>query len=336
MAHPPAQDGEIRWDPVMGQWVIMAPRRGGRPKDHAGAGGSRETPSTHDPDCPFCPGNEARLDAILMETDGPDGWSTRVVANKYPALAPDAPRRPSHEGFYARAGAYGYHEVVIESPRHDRQPGSMTVAEIEPLVETYHRRYNDLNRMSDAARVLIFRNHGRRAGTSLVHPHSQIVATDMTPRRVHRREETARRHYEGKGRCLLCDILDFEIGNERRLLWANETFAAFVPYAADVPFETWIVPRRHRADFGGLDDRGKADFAAALQRSLKRLGARLDDPDYNFMIHSAGQKHADAPHLHWYVRIAPRLTTRAGFEIGSGISINPSLPEDDAALLRGD
>ena len=282
------------------------------------------------------PGNEARLGDILLEIGGQDGWSTRVVANKYPALAPNAPRARFHEGPYSRMGSCGRHEVVIESPRHDRQPGTMTAAEIEPLVETYHRRYNDLNRISDDARVLIFRNHGRRAGTSLVHPHSQIVATDMTPRRVHRREETALRHYEGKGRCLLCDILEFEIGNERRLLWANEAFAAFVPYAADVPYETWIVPRRHRADFGPRDDRGKAAFAGALQRSLERLGDRLDDPDYNFMIHSAGPKHADAPHLHWYVRIAPRLTTRAGFEIGSGISINPSLPEDDAARLRGD
>ena len=181
MAHPPVQDGEIRWDPVMGQWVIMAPRRGGRPKDHADTKSGRPSVADHDPTCPFCPGNKARLDAILMETGGPDGWSTRVVANKYPALAPDASRDRFHEGPYLKTGGFGRHEVVIESPRHDRHPGTMTAAEIEPLVETYHRRYNDLARMNDRVLVLVFRNHGPRAGTSLVHPHSQIVATELHP-----------------------------------------------------------------------------------------------------------------------------------------------------------
>ena len=212
----------------------------------------------------------------------------------------------------------------------------MTAAEIEPLVETYHRRYNDLARMNDRVLVLVFRNHGPRAGTSLVHPHSQIVATELTPRRVRQREKAARRYYDEKGRCVLCDILDFEIRHRKRLLWENHDYAAFVPYAADVPYETWIVPRRHQADFGRLEAHRRSKLAGALQHVLADFVARLDDPDYNYMIHSAGRPYADAPHLHWYVRIAPRLTTRAGFEIGSGISINPSLPEDDAARLRGD
>jgi UDPglucose--hexose-1-phosphate uridylyltransferase len=336
MAHPTAQDGEIRFDPVMDQWVIMAPQRGRRPKDHTAPENGRKAPPPHDPDCPFCPGNEDRLDGVVAETPGPDGWATRVVANKYPALSPDAPRGRFHEGLYVKTGGYGRHEVVIESPRHDRQPGTMTAAEIEPLVETYHRRYNDLVRMNDKTRVLIFRNHGRRAGTSLVHPHSQIVATEMRPRRVQRHERAARRYYDEKGRCLLCDILEFECRHGRRLLWENEALAAFVPYAADVPYETWIVPRRHQADFGRIDNRVKNALAAALQRTLGGLVRRLDDPDYNYMIHTAGRWQSEAPHLHWYLRIAPRTTTRAGFEIGSGISINPSLPEDDAARLRGD
>ena len=335
MTHPSAQDGEIRFDPLMQQWVIMAPARGGRPKDHSEPQSPRKAAGAHDPACPFCPGNEARLGEIILETAGPTDWATRVVANKYPALAPDAARHHFHEGPYGKTGAYGRHEVVIESPRHDRHPGAMTASEIEPLVETYHRRYNDLIGINKTVLVLIFRNHGWRAGTSLVHPHSQIVATEIRPRRVQRREDAARRYYDQEGRCLLCDLLAFEIRDGRRLLWHNDAFAAFVPFAADVPYETWIVPKKHRADFGRLDDGLKTDLAASLQRALGGLAARLDDPDYNYMIHSAGRRHTDAPHLHWYVRIAPRLTTRAGFEIGSGISINPSLPEDDAAFLRG-
>ena len=336
MAQSSAQDGEIRFDPLMQQWVIMAPDRGRRPKDHTEPRSPRKAAGSYDPECPFCPGNEARLGEIILETAGGADWATRVVTNKYPALSPEAARRRRHEGPYLKTGGYGRHEVVIESPRHDRHPGTMTAAEIEPLVETYHRRYNDLIGINETVLVLVFRNHGWRAGTSLVHPHSQIVATEIRPRRVQRRQDAARRYYDQEGRCLLCDLLDCEIRDGRRLLWQNDAYAAWVPYAADVPYETWIVPKQHQADFGCLDDALKAALAASLQRALGCLVARLDDPDYNYVIHSAGRQHAGAPHLHWYLRIAPRLTTRAGFEIGSGISINPSLPEDDAAFLRGD
>lgn len=334
MAHTSDQDGEIRFDPLMARWVIMAPQRGRRPKDRTAPEEGRHAVTAHDRRCPFCPANEAHLSEILLQTGGPEGWATRVVANKYPALVPQTDLRQWHEGPYRKTNAFGRHEVVIESPHHDRQPAGMTLVEVESLVETYRRRYNDLVRMDDDALVLIFRNHGWRAGTSLAHPHSQIVATALGLQRVMRREAAAQRYHDEKRACLLCDILAYEIGHGARLLWENESFAALVPYAANVPCEIWIVPRRHQADFGRIGKRGQTAFASALQRALKRLDEKLEDPDYNYMIHSARRKHADAPHLHWYLRIAPRLTTRAGFEIGSGISINPSLPEDDAAFLR--
>jgi UDPglucose--hexose-1-phosphate uridylyltransferase len=144
--------------------------------------------------------------------------------------------------------------------------------------------------------ILVFRNRGAQAGTSLIHPHSQAIATGMVPE--------------------------------------NPSFLAFVPYAAEVPFEIWILPKQHQASFGQISDESKLDLAVSLRDILGRLHLRLKNPDYNYIIVTSPQYKADEPQLHWYLQIRPRLTTRAGFEIGSGISINPSLPEADADFLN--
>ena len=335
MNAPASHEGEIRLNKVTRQWVIIAPSRGDRPRQFAQRHGKGKVPP-HDPQCPFCPGNEARLTRIVQETGtGSDGWQTRVVDNKFPALRPDGPAERMRDGIYLKMSALGRHEVVIETPRHDRQPGAMTAGEVEAVVDACHRRYRDLMDQEGHMLILIFRNHGRRAGTSLVHPHSQIVATRMVPQPVRRQEDEARRYFDEWSRCLLCRILDFESRSGARLVYENDAFIGFVPFAAEVPFEVWIAPRHHHADFGSLDGHGKASLAEALQWVLKRLADKLGDPDYNYVINSATRHQGgEAPHLHWYLRITPRLTTRAGFELGTGISINPSLPEADAAFLR--
>ncbi|NDJ78739.1 MAG: galactose-1-phosphate uridylyltransferase, partial [Chloroflexi bacterium] len=183
---------------------------------------------------------------------------------------------------------------------------------------------------------LIFRNHGPQAGTSLRHPHSQLVVTGVVPRYVRWREEQAQRYYDEWGRSVFHDVLAFELHDRRRVVLENESFVAFVPFAAEVPYEVWIMPRRPQADFGSITDAEKHDLAIALREVLDRLRNRLGDPDYNYIINSAARYQAGEPHLRWYLQIRPRLTTRAGFEIGSGISVNPSLPEENAAVLTGE
>jgi UDPglucose--hexose-1-phosphate uridylyltransferase len=204
------------------------------------------------------------------------------------------------------------------------------------VLETYHRRYVDLMAEHSNMMTIIFRNHGEKAGTSLAHPHSQIIVTGIVPAHIRAREEAAGRHFDEWGRCVYCEILDFETRDRSRVVSENPSFVAFVPFAASVPFELWILPKRHAADFGSVIDAEKSDLAAILQESLSRLHRKLGDPDYNYVILSAARYRADEPQLHWYLEIRPRLTTQAGFEIGSGISINPSIPEDDAAFLRSD
>jgi len=231
---------------------------------------------------------------------------------------------------------HGRHEVVIESPLHNRQIGTMSGEEVGAVIEMYHKRYVDLMAEEEHMMITIFRNHGERAGTSLVHPHSQIIATGMVPHHVRWREEEAQHYFDDWGSCVFCDTMRQEERERLRIVHENASFISFVPFAAEVPFEVWIMPLTHRADFAEISDPEKKDLAAALGYVLGRLGAKLDDPDYNYIINTSVRYRSGEPQLHWYLQIRPRLMTAAGFEIGSGISINPSIPEEDAAFLRSD
>lgn len=326
---------QMRQDPVTKHWVLYAPARSRRPRDYGGRERDRAPLPPHDAACPFCPGNEERLPGIEMESPGENGtWSTRVVPNKYPALTREGSGIRRSAGLYRVMEGFGCHEVIIETPLHNRQPGRMNVREAEEIVRTYDRRYRALEAIPGIRTVIVFRNHGPAAGTSLLHPHSQIIAAGIVPRHIRQRDDAARGYFDVWGRCLYCDMVEQELSDGRRVVLANERYAAFVPFAAGVPFEIWIVPRRHRACFGGLDDGERADFAAALLGALARLDGACGDPDYNYVIHSSAGCGAGDAHLHWHLQIRPRLVTPAGFEMGSGIRINPSVPEDDAARLR--
>jgi UDPglucose--hexose-1-phosphate uridylyltransferase len=333
------EKNEIRQDKVTKQWVIYAPGRGKRPRSKPQGhpeeiGEPMEIPS-YDKDCPFCPGNEKSLSTILLEIPPKIGtWRARVVSNKYPALSPQGDTRRFNTGIYLAMAGYGRHEVVIETPLHNRDLARMTDNEVLGVIETYHRRYCELMKEHENMLILIFRNHGAKAGTSLSHPHSQIVVTGVVPQFIRWRETEAQRHFDEFGKCVYCEILEFEQKDRRRVLFENGSFLAFVPYAAEVPYEIWIVPKRHQADFGDISDLEKSDLASALSSLLARLYTKLSDPDYNFVIMTSARYRAGEPQLHWFVQIRPRLTTRAGFEIGSGISINPSLPEEDADFLN--
>jgi UDPglucose--hexose-1-phosphate uridylyltransferase len=327
---------EIRQNKATKQWVIIATARGKRPDDFYRAKEERRRLPSHEPGCPFCPGNEKMISSILMELPfpGSDSWRTRVVPNKFPALTPEGDSRRFMEGIYVAMQGYGRHEVIIESPLHNRQIATMSAQEVGIIIETYHKRHVDLVQEHRNMMIIIFRNHGLQAGTSLAHPHSQIIVTGMVPNYIRWKEEEAQRYFDEWGRCVYCDILNFETEDRRRVVLENSSFLAFVPYAAEVPFEVWIMPKMHQASFGAISDRSKSDLSEALREVLARLHGKLGDPDYNYVIYTSWRHNANEPQLHWSLQIRPRLTTQAGFEIGSGICINPSLPEADADFLR--
>jgi UDPglucose--hexose-1-phosphate uridylyltransferase len=327
---------EIRQNKITKQWVIYAPERGDRPKDFQSGADDWQSLPIHDDECPFCPGNEHMLPEIVAEKRNSDGWQVRVVPNKYPVLKPDADMKRYSQGIYLSMPGYGRHEVIIENPRHNRDMADMSPDEVGTVIDMYHQRYIDLMHAHGNMMALIFRNHGPRAGTSLLHPHSQLVVTGIVPHYVRWREEQAQRYYDEWGHSVFDDILTFELRDRRRVISENESFAAFVPFAAEVPFEIWIMPKRQQADFGSIADTEKGELAVMLQNILARLRDRLNDPDYNYIINTAARYKIGEPHLRWYLQIRPRLTTRAGFEIGSGLSVNPSIPEENAELLRSE
>ncbi|MGB5158886.1 galactose-1-phosphate uridylyltransferase [Desulfobacterium sp. N47] len=329
---------EMRYNPVIGEWVIYATSRRTRPDEMRSQTGVHTPPVlSHEPSCPFCPGNEHMLPGILLEvTDNSNNWTVRVVPNRYPALTPEGNSIESDIGVYRVMRGIGKHEVIIESRYHDRPIGLLSIEEAQSLIKVYNRRYRDLAAGPGIRTVLIFRNHGATAGTSLAHPHSQIIAAGFVPRLIMDRKRQALSYFNTSGRCLFCRLIDDEIQDSRRILFANDHFIGFVPYAAETPYEVWVVPKTHRGNFGDISENEKAGLAESLQSVIACLRFKLNDPDYNFVIHSIPFAEVlEAQALHWYVHIQPRLTTPAGFEMGSGIRINPSLPEDDAAFLNG-
>lgn len=327
---------EIRQNKATKQWVIYAPARRKRPQDFQERHNERKNLPVLDKECPFCPGNEHMLSEILMEMPQrfQNSWQTRVILNKFPALTNDGDTSRFSQGLYLVMPGYGQHEVIIETPEHNRDIAQLSITEVGMIIETYHQRYVNLMQAHENMMTLIFRNRGTQAGASLNHPHSQVIMTGIVPHAVRWREEEAQRYFDEWGRCVYCDILAFEMQDRQRVILENQSFVAFIPFAAEVPFEVWIMPKRHQADFGQISNEEKPDLARSLHDILARLYTKLHDPDYNYVINTAARYKAYEPQLHWYLQIWPRLTTQSGFELGSGMTINPSIPEEDANFLR--
>ena len=321
---------------MSGTWVLVAPDRGRRPGGWHRDVAARGPVPEFDPACPFCPGNEHLLPGIVAETasDAPPGWRTRVVPNKYPALRSQGGNAPraTHAG-HVRA-ARGYHEVIVETPRHDVHLTGLAETHLAAVIEAYHQRFAELGARAAMQSVSVFRNHGSRAGASLAHPHSQVIAVDTMPPRLAAASARARAHHARHGRCLVCEQLEREIEEGMRIVETTDDFVTVVPFAARSPYELWIVPRRHQATFARSDAAALAGLGRALQRALRRLASALADPSYNFAIESEIEREADAASMHWGLRIVPDLVTPGGFELATSLPINPSLPEDDAEALR--
>lgn len=333
----PAQGpaGEMRRSLLTGEWVVYAPARGGRPDARRREERRRPPAPGRVEDCPFCPGNEDRLPPTLMQSGGRESRQVRVVPNLYPGVRLDAMESMAAGGLLAQMPPWGAHEVIIETPRHDRTPAFMTCDEMAAVVDAYRTRYRTLAALVRTRSIVVFRNHGERAGTSLVHPHSQVIAAGVLPRRAKRRQRLAAGHYAATGQCLVCAAAAAERADRSRVVYENERFAAFVPFAAEVPFEVWIVPLDHRPDFGAITPEEITSFAAALQAVASVVHRRLGDPDYNYALLSDPVRRGPDDAFHWLLQLKPRLSVPAGFEMATGMHINPSLPERDAAHLRG-
>ncbi len=319
---------ELRQDPVTRDWVIINPKRAARPHDHAAPG-----------PCPFCPGNEALTPEPTDMLAAPGGgWSVRAVPNRFPALEPGGDRdkspAPTPEGWHWMPGK-GRHEVIVETPEHAASLATLSEAQVRQVLEMYVRRFRALARADGSVRqVVLFRNHGRRAGTSLTHPHSQIVAAPVVAPETRWRLAEEQAFFETNGRCGVCHVLERELESGERVVHAGGRFVTLAPYASRVPYHLQIVPRRHCAAFPDVEAAELDALAGQLRATLGALHSALGDPDYNLVVMTPPLDQVHRHASHWFIDLLPRLTIPAGFELGSGIVVNVQAPERAAAELR--
>jgi len=330
---------QFRKHPVTHEWVVIATERGKRPSDFQKGQEQVQRPE-YSEKCPFCVGNEHQTppEVLAYRADGTEpnspGWTTRVVSNKFPALQIEGGLDRGGVGMYDYMNGVGAHEVIIETTRHDLQIGNI---EPELAVDAWvaaKERMIDLDRDERFKYVLVFRNHGKVAGASLEHPHSQLIALPMIPHQIKLEIEGARRFYQYHERCIFCDMIRQETNYGKRVIEDSDDFIAFSPFAPKYPFETWIMPKRHNASFTEESRDDLVGFSRMLQHTLMRISNCLNDPPYNYMLQTAPYAMEGDPQFHWYLKVIPRLTIAAGFEMGTGVYINVTSPEDAAEHLR--
>jgi len=294
---------EIRKDYLTGRYTIFSPKRADRPHD--------VKKKKQKAKCPFCPGNEYMTPPAVLEMKKNGRWQIRVTPNKFPIM--------------------NAHEVVIESPEHEKDIAMEPVKKIEEILDVYAKRYVALSKQKGIKYVQIFRNRGEKGGASLAHPHTQIIGTPAIPALVSQEMNACKKYRAKYKRCMLCDLAKNESRKER-FVAKNSSFVAFTPYASRYPYETWIVPVRHASRISDMDKKQIHDFADMLKKILLKLDKVLNKPAYNFIIHQSPLR--GYGHYHMHLEILPVTTIVAGFEKSTDYAVNLTLPEEAAKQLR--
>ncbi len=229
----------------------------------------------------------------------------------------------------------GANEVIIETPIHNIDFDVMPAADVASVIKIYRDRMNDLKKDDRIEYILVFKNRGRYAGSITGHLYSQLMAMPVIPKKVQDEIDEAFKHYSEKKRCIYCDMLDNELLLKERVIWETRHFIVIAPFASQSCFETMIMPKEHAAHFMDISQEQTIDLAETMKRAIGAINKALNRPSYNYMLHTAPVKTGQLGHYHWHIEIVPRVKEVSGFETGSGFSINPVLPEDAAAYLRG-
>lgn len=327
---------EWRKDPIVDRWVVIATERSKRPsnfKEFKSEKGSNE--------CPLCEGNEKETppEIIAYREQGTardtPGWWMRVVPNKFPAVEISGQPYLQERGVYQFMPGVGAHEVIIESTNHEPGLDTQSVKQVEEVIWGWRDRSLDLRQDQRLKYIQIFKNTGPVAGASLEHTHSQLIATPQIPSEI-RAEITGMNEYSARhNRCAMCDIIAQELSEKERLVLENKHFVCFTPFASRFPFENWIVPTEHQYDFGQIRVEQVHDLASILRSVFRKMTLMIKNMPYNMVLHTSPVNvQADHGNYHWHLEILPRLTTIAGFELGTGYFINPTPPEIAAQAFR--
>ena len=280
---------ELRKDPIVGRWVIIAKNRAKRPHELVDGAIVRAAGEF----CPFCEGNESHTPHEIVAYRQPGthrdrpGWRVRVVPNKFPALEIEGDLSKRGEGIYDMMRGVGAHEVIIESPKHLASITELSIENVRDVLWIYRDRLLDLQKDKRLVYGMIFKNVGTAAGASLEHTHSQLIVTPIVPINVAEEIAGSDEFYRYRGRCVYCDMLEQELAFEQRIVFDSPGFVAFCPFAARFPFETWIVPSGHASHYETLTRSSAEELARVIHRVLSKIEAALDRPAYNYIIHTA-------------------------------------------------
>jgi len=331
---------ELRFDLVSKDWVIIATGRGKRPEMFKKE--KREEVKITKKECPFCnietqekplliysKGKKVPLDTIIT-----DDWTTIVIPNKYPALLPNAKLEKKKEGkFYQTMNAVGFCELVVTRD-HKKHFAHFEISQVKEIFDAYQERYLDLQKKPLVNYVSIFHNHGREAGASQPHPHSQIITTPLIDIDLRKALSKAKKYFRKNKECAYCQMNAWEEKIKKRVIFKNKNFLVVCPFASKTAFQIIISPKKHLSNFEEITQKEKWQLAEAFQQAMKKLYKGLSDPPYNFYLHTApcdGQKY---PFYHWHWTILPKTSTPAGFELGTRMEISTIEPEKAAEYLR--
>jgi UDPglucose--hexose-1-phosphate uridylyltransferase len=331
---------ELRKDLVLGDWVLMATGRKKRPQNVIKRRREKPQPIAK---CPFESSRINNKDPLLwyvhpscVQKDDIEEWFVQVIENKYPALIPHAggvcPVRGQY-GLYRNMPGVGYHEVIVTRP-HEQSIGQMSVEEVAFIIRAYRERYIVLKSDNCIAYILVFHNHGKEAGASISHPHSQLIALPIIPPDVKRSFKGSKQFFERIGKCIHCYMLEWEQEDKKRIVYENEAFIALAPYASRISFEVRIYPKKHNPHFEMIREEEILQFADVLTVILGRMNTVLADPAYNFYIHTAPVINESVDYYHWHMEILPKTSVPAGLELGTGVDVVVVAPEEVPQLLR--
>jgi len=323
---------ELRREPIERRWVVITTNPARGPADYVPYKPPYQVQGPKEP-CPFCPGREGETPPeVFSLREGGNGWSVRVVPNKFPFFHIEGEFDRRAEGMYDTMEAVGAHEIVVEAPEHEQSFASMDAQHIEQVFKAYQARSVDLKKDVRIQQVLILKNY---PGIFNRHPHSHLLAMPIVPRTIDDEIWGAMDYYRRKERCIFCDIVKEERSAKKRVVLDTSHFLVFCPFASRYPFETWIVPKLHSPDYHTATNEMTRDLSAAIASLFRRFHKLLDDPPYSLVFHTSPlQPRFHQDEYHWHVEIRLRIGLREGFEWGTGFFVNPTPPENAAAYLR--
>jgi UDPglucose--hexose-1-phosphate uridylyltransferase len=324
---------EIRLNPITREWVIIAGEKDKKPEDFIIVKENKRRPEFLKT-CPFCPGNETVTPKETFKICDEKGWKIRVVPNKFAVLSREGEKVRTDTGLHNNVNGVGTHEVIIETPVHNLTTATMPLEQLKEVIQTYRDRFLEVSRDRRVEHVILFKNSGLVSGTTIEHPHSQVVGIPVTPLHIRSRIENAMRFFDNTGECLMCRMIKDELNEGTRIVMDTKHFIAFVPYAALSPFHIWIFLKRHSGFFADIQSEEIWDLALNLKSIMARLYHGLNNPDFNYVVRFGSPCEANSEFIHWYLSIVPRVAMASGFELGSGMYINTLIPEKAAEYLR--